>query len=221
MKKVVCPACGLVNLEKFVTFPHCAACGALILDAPAERAPLWKRPVNAVLWALILGLCCAGLGVAGILTARETRRFETKTLVVYTQSPRNLRVGQLAQLRLALDSVEAGAITDRTFEDLQLRLPLSLLKNFAIVSISPTPRSKIVRGSGMYFDFGAVQRDQPLSITLRPRRTGNHRIAFSLVARDFSPFDWRGSFEIAARTDAARFPQRQSVPRQSARGASN
>jgi hypothetical protein len=216
MKKVVCPACGLVNLEKFVTFPHCAACGALILDAPAERASFWKRPVNAVLWALILGLCCAGLGVAGILTARETRRLETKTLVVYTQTPRRLRVGRVAQLRLGLDSVEEGAITDRTFQNLQLRLPLSMLKNFAIVSISPAPQTKIERGNSIYFNFGAVQRDQPLFIALRPRRAGLHRIAFSLFARDFSSFDWRGSFEVGAESGSAALPQRQK-----ARGASN
>ncbi len=204
MKKVVCPACGLVNLEKFVTFPHCAACGALILDAPAERAPLWKRPVNAVLWALILGLCCAGLGVAGILTARETRRLESRTLIVYTQTPRHLAIGRVAQLRLGLDSVEAGAIANSAFEDLQLRLPLNVLKNFAVVSISPTPQAKVVRGNAMYFDFGDVERDQPVLIALRPRRAGVYRFTFSLFARDFSIFEWRGNLQVSAPPTLAR-----------------
>lgn len=211
MKKVVCPACGLVNLEKFVTFPHCAACGALLSSDFSERAPIWKRPVNALLWATILGLCCAGLGVAGILAARETRRSEEKSLIVYVQTPRHLSVGQSGQLLVALDSVETATATAREFDDLQLRFPLALLQDFAPISISPRPRRQIARGQGMYLEFGHIERDQPLSLTLRPRRAGTQRFTLSLLARDFAPFEWRGTFRVSPR----------AATRNAARGASN
>jgi len=198
MKKVVCPACGLVNLEKFVTFPHCAACGALLLADSAEHVPIWKRPVNAVLWAVIVGICCAALGVAGILTARETQRLEVKTLIVYPQIPRKLRVGRLSQFRLGLDALEAGGAHSRVFEELQLRLPLDVLKEFAFYSVSPVPRRTTVRGNAMYFDFGTVEREQPILIRFRPRRAGTYRITFSLLASSFTPYQWRGVFQVGA-----------------------
>ncbi len=199
MKKVVCPACGLVNLEKFVTYPHCAACGAPLADAPDEKLPLWKRPLSAPLWATVLGLCCAGLGVAGILATRETRLPEDKQLVVYVQTPRHLRVGQVGQVQLGLDSVEEeGASGD--LNDLQLRLPSSLLRDFVVASIAPMPRGQFQRRNGIYFDFGDVKRSQIILISLRARRAGTRRIAFSLYARDFPRLQWGGALQISPRT---------------------
>lgn len=199
MKKVVCPACGLVNLEKFVTYPHCAACGALLSSASAPRLAWWKRPVRVTLWATILGLCCAALGIAGILVASETRRLEENQLVVYPQIPRRLRVGQIAHLRLGLDSIETTAGARGAFEALQLRLPRSLLKDFALISISPLPPRRTQRGGGLYFDFGRIERDQNIAIALRPLRSGNLRLSFSVSAHKFSPYEWSGNLPVRER----------------------
>lgn len=199
MKKVVCPACGLVNLERFVTYPHCAACGARLTDAPDETVPLWKRPVSAPLWATAIGFCCVGLGLAGILAARETRVAEEKLLVVYVQTPQRLRVGQAGQLRLGLDAVEGGAVSRGLFQELQVRLPDALFENFTLLSIVPTPQNRIRRRNGVYLEFGRMERDQSIVIALRARRAGLHPVAFSLYARDFPPLQWRSKVQILPR----------------------
>ncbi len=201
MKKVVCPACGLINLEKFVTFPHCAACGALLSGESAPRATVWKRPVSAPLWATILGLCCAGLGVLGILTARETRRVEQKPLRAYVQLPRRLVVGQKSWLRIAIETTEAesarSAENAAPFQDVSLRFPRDLLKNFALVLISPKPDAIRSEGNGRYFIFRRFERDQTLGIVLRPRRAGTQRMSLTIDARDCLPLELRGIFEIS------------------------
>jgi hypothetical protein len=197
MKKVICPACGMVNLEKFVTFPHCAACGGPLAGASDAPVAFWRRPVNALLWAMTLGLCCVGLAVAGILTARETRRYEEKTLIVYVQTPRHLKVGRACKLRLGLDAVQNTVGTDPTFQNLQLRIPLAFQKDFTLISISPAPGSRVVRGNGIYFDFGNVAREQNLALTFVPRRAGTLRLDFSLTAFEFTQFDWRSSLQSA------------------------
>jgi len=63
VKKIVCPRCGAVNLEKFVTFPHCAGCSALLPlwgDAPARAgASLLRRPLRVGFWMSLVGLALA------------------------------------------------------------------------------------------------------------------------------------------------------------------
>ena len=203
MKKVVCPACGMVNLERFITFPHCAACGARLSDAAPPRVPFWKRPLSAPLWATTLGLCCAGLGVAGILVARETRRLEEKRMVVYAQIPRRLSVGEVGVLRFGLDGIETPSGGREGFDDINLRLPAALLQNFVLVSISPPPRVRTARGAGLYFDFGRMENDQPLSISLRARRAGTHRLTFLLTASGWEPFEWRGNLNVRSARQVA------------------
>lgn len=202
MKKVVCPACGLINLEKFVTFPHCAACGARLSGESAPRTTVWKRPVSAPLWATILGLCCAGLGVLGILTARETRRVEPKPLRAYVQLPRRLTVGQKSWLRIAIETTDAdatrGAESAAPFEDVNLRFPRELLENFALVLISPKPDAIRSAGSGRYFSFRRLEREQSLGILLRPRRAGTQRMSLTIDARNCLPLELRGIFEVSA-----------------------
>ena len=197
MKKVVCPACGLINLEKFVTFPYCAGCGAWLSGESAPRVSVWKRPVSAPLWATVLGLCCAGLGVMGILTARETRRVEEKQLRAYVQLPRRAIVGQRTFLRIALDVADPEVSADAApFEDVSLRFPRELLENFALLQISPPPDAIQRAGNGRYFQFRRLARNQTLNFLLRPRRAGTQRMMLTLNARGCLPLELRGVFQI-------------------------
>ncbi|PQV63408.1 hypothetical protein B1R32_11263 [Abditibacterium utsteinense] len=197
MKKVVCPACGLINLEKFVTFPHCAACGALLSGESAPHTTVWKRPVSAPLWAMILGLCCAGLGVLGILTARETRRVEEKQLLAYVGLPRRMTVGRVSGLRISLDTTDADAVASAApFEDVRLRFPRALFGDFVLLSISPVPDAVTSQGSGRYFHFSRLARDQPLGVLLRPLRAGTHHLSMTLNARECLPLELRGTFQV-------------------------
>lgn len=200
MKKVVCPACGLINLERFVTFPHCAGCGAKLSEQPVPRASVWRRPVGAPLWATIIGLCCAGLGVLGILTARETRRVEEKQLRAYVQLPRRVVVGRRTFLRIALDTTESAAPNAddaAPFEDVRLRFPRDLFENFALIKIWPAPDAITNAGSGRYFHFRRLAREQTLGILLRPRRAGTQRMELTLSARECLPLQLRGIFVVA------------------------
>lgn len=216
MKKVVCPACGLINLEKFVTFPHCAGCGATLSEQPVPRVSVWRRPVSAPLWATILGLCCAGLGVIGILTARETRRVEQNQLRAYVQLPRHVVVGRLTWIRIALETRDLdfppGQDNAAPFEDVRLRFPRALLQSFALVKVQPIPDAITNAGSGRYFYFRRLSREQTLGILLRPRRAGTQRMELTVNARECLPLQLRGIFEV----DPAPLPStpRRSNPRQ-------
>ncbi len=200
MKKVVCPACGLINLEKFVTFPHCAACGAQLSGADAEHVSTWKRPVGVPLWATIIGLCCVALSVLGILTARETSRVDQKQLLAYVQVPRHMVVGQKSWLRFTLDTTEGdftlGSGSATNLESVSLRFSSALLRNFDFVRIYPTPDSDRTSGNARYFQFQSIERDEPIKILLKARRAGTHRMVMTVNARGCLALDQPGTLEV-------------------------
>lgn len=200
MNKVVCEECGLVNLDKFVTFPHCAGCGAHLPQTMPTAVAFWRRPVRAPMWATIIGLCCVGLGVLGLAVTRETRRVEEKALVVYAAVPRRISLGQIAVVRLQLDTVEGDSGASSTpFGAVRLRLPGQMFRDFEVLSISPSPTSRSTAGSGRYFMWDELGLDQPISLLVRPRRSGELRLGLRLSARDFSPFEMRRNIAVARR----------------------
>lgn len=192
MNKVVCANCGLVNLEKFVTFPHCAACGAHLPQATPEKVEFWRRPVRAPVWASAIGVCCAALGILGAVVTRESRPAPEKQLVVYMQLPRRVPVGQNGALQLGLDTLddeaESGAVP---FQNVRLRLERQALVHFALVSIAPPPDARTALGNGRYFEWNQIRRDQPIRLTVRPRQEGEHRLNLRLLARGFMAFEMR------------------------------
>lgn len=205
MQKVVCQMCGLMNLDKFVTYPHCAGCGTRLAEtAPPSNFERWKRPVGAPLWATLLGLCCAGLGYWGITITRETGRAEERQLLAYVQLPRPVYVGRDASLELTLDVSETEGRSIRSFENVRLRLPRSMFKNLAFVSAKPTPELQS-EGKGQYIVFETVNRDEPIVLTVRALRSGKIPIALDLYARDFTPFTYH-SFLQVTRAGAVKVP---------------
>lgn len=200
MNKVVCESCGLVNLDKFVTFPHCAGCGAHLPQTIPAAVGFWRRPLHAPMWATIIGLCCVGLGVLGLAVTRETRRIEEKSLVVYAGVPHRMSLGQNAVLRLQLDTVEGDlGASSAPFEAVRMRLSGQTFRDFEVLSISPRPDSRSVAGSGRYFLWNELGLDQPIRLLVRPRRNGELRLALMLTARDFSHFEMRRSVTAARR----------------------
>lgn len=201
MNKIVCERCGLVNLEKFVTFPHCAACGARLPQAP--RAPLlwWRRPVRAPLWAGVIGLCCTALGALGLVITHETRRLEEKILVVYTTLPRQMDLGQNAIVQLLLDTVESDSrASTRPFEAVRLRVSRQTFRDFQMISISPPPSSRSMAGSGRYYMWQQLPRAQPIRLLVRPRQSGpQRRLHLMLFVRDFTPIELRRTVAITRR----------------------
>ncbi|MBW3634902.1 MAG: hypothetical protein KY445_00375, partial [Armatimonadetes bacterium] len=183
--------------DKFVTFPHCAGCGAHLPQVAPQTVGFWRRPVRAPMWATVIGLCCVALGVLGLAVTRETRRVEEKPLVVYAAVPRRISLGQNAVVRLQLDTVEGDSgASSAPFEAVRLRLPGQTFRDFAVLSISPPPVSRSIAGSGRYFMWDELSLEQPISLLVRPRRSGELRLGLMLSARDFSPFEMRRSVTV-------------------------
>jgi hypothetical protein len=200
MKKVVCPACGLVNLEKFVTYPHCAGCGTvLLMVASVSPTSFWKQPLRAPMWATVIALCCTAVGILGIAIARETGHIAERQLTVYAQMPRQITAKRPATVRLVLDSVAGDSETNLSeFEFVELRVPKRVEENFSIVSITPLPDRMVASRLGTVFEFDKLQRDNPIHLLLLARRPGSHRLIFSLFVNNFTPFHFRRTVPVVA-----------------------
>ncbi|RYG72051.1 hypothetical protein EON80_04535 [bacterium] len=196
MKKVLCQMCGLVNLDKFVTYPHCAGCGIRLAETTTPSSlENWKRPLGTPLWATIIGLCCAGLAYWGITIARETGHADASKLIAYIEVPRNASVGTVTFVKLLPDSVESENMPVRTFHDVRLRVSRSNFEDFAFVDISP-PSVMQSEGSGRYFVYESLAHDEPITLKLRPLRAGQAQLSLSLFARDFTPFSIRSTVKV-------------------------
>jgi hypothetical protein len=197
MKKVLCPVCGLMNLEKFVTFPNCAGCGARLPVVIPETSLFerWKRPLRAPLWATFVALCCAALGFWSLTFTRETDREDIK-LVAYVQLPHEQNSEQTVAVKFQLDTTQADdSVTIPQFSNVRLRIAKATFDDFSFVAVSPRGRS-VQTGGENYIIFGSIARNQPLQILLRPRRAGKCRLAFSLIVPGFSPFLYQGTMKI-------------------------
>lgn len=198
MNKIVCESCGLVNLEKFVTFPHCAACGAHLPQPSQQELAFWRRPVRAPMWASIIGLGCAALGVLAFTAIPRTTNIEDKNLVVYAALPRQMSVGRNSSLRVTLDGIESDSnVSSAPFESVRLRFSGETMRDFILASVSPTPTSRSSLGSGHYFQWDELKRDQTIHLVLRPRRAGEQsRLDLTFFARGFMAFPLRRTVAV-------------------------
>lgn len=218
MKKVVCAHCGLVNLDKFVSFPHCAACGALLEpQAPAKWRTIWRRPVSPLYWMLAVGsgLTVLGLSVASI--TRETRTVSDKPLLVYTQIPRDFAPGQTLRVQFTLDS--ALEHPDNNFERVSLRLSQQTQRDFINITIQPPPAAIEERGRGRYYIWDELPRNTTLKLALqsRPQTEAILQIQATLWAAHHQQFDVRASIAPSAQKAGARTksaaPSMQNAPK--------
>lgn len=195
MRKVVCSKCGLVNLERFVTFPHCAGCGTRLPEGGnASARGIWAQPLRAPFWASIVALGCAALAVAVVGMSRETARPQDGHLVVYTQIPRAVPVRNLVQTQFHLDT--ADEVPPARFQEVRLRLSKSIEEAFEVVSIQPEPTETFSTSGGRYFIFAVLDREDPLRLTLRAQKPGDTRFNAQIYARDFVPFECRNFISV-------------------------
>ena len=198
MKKVVCAQCGLVNLDKFVSFPHCAACGALL---PREARPKWRRflrrPVRPLYWMLAVGSGLALLGLAVASIERETRTVNNKPLAVYSQLPRVIAPGQTINARFTLDSAQENP--DDEFKSVSLRLSRATQNNFVLVLVQPAPTTIETRGRGLYYLWEELPRNTTLKLDFKPRVSKKvAQLQVTLWAANYRHFEVRSSVEIRA-----------------------
>ena len=196
MKKVVCPQCGLVNLDKFVSFPHCAACGALLpQQAPSKWRAVWRRPVRPLYWMLAVGSGVGMLGLAIASLVREARDNGDKPLVVYAQIPRDVAPGQTVTAQFTLDSALENP--EASFNRVSLRLSRETQRDFVTVTVQPTPVAIEMRGSGRYYLWNNLPRNTALQLALTPRSDarGVLRLHAAVWAAEYKQFDVRASLE--------------------------
>lgn len=135
------------------------------------------------------------------MTARETRRIEQRQLLAYVQLSRRSVVGRESWIRITLDTTqddtsqgsENGAAP---FENVTLRFPRALLDNLSLVAISPAPDAATLAGSGRYFRFRRLKRDQTIEILVRPRRVGKQSISLFIDARNCLPLRVSGVVQV-------------------------
>lgn len=188
MRKVVCPQCGLVNLDRFVTFPHCAGCGVRLPDKqPGDARAFWRRPMRAPFWASIIALGCAAMAAVAIGIIRETSHPDYGQLVVYAQVPRNVAPENIVVLQFHLDTTDQRA--PATFREVRFRLPRPIVENFEISSVAPEPDESFRTGGGSYYQFEEISREEAICVTLRPKRTGTYRFNAQIYAQDYQPFE--------------------------------
>ena len=199
MKKIVCPRCGVVNLEKFVTFPHCAGCSALLPNARApRRASVWRRPLRAGFWAGLVGIAMAG-AVALSFSPSETREsHEPQKLIVYAQLARQARLGEVVVCQLGIDSAGNGA-ENSVLHDVSWRLARSSERDWRVVSVSPlsdasdTPAIGSVHNAWVYRRWTTEER---WTLRLQPRARGKRPLAIVAKASDHFPIQWRTTVTV-------------------------
>lgn len=206
MKKVVCARCGLVNLDKFVSFPHCAACGTMLpQEAPPKWRKFWRRPVRPFYWMLAVGSGLGLLGLAIASIARETRVSGDKPLLVYTQIPRDIGAGQNVTAQFTLDSALENP--DDSFERVSLRLNHETQHDFLVIAIKPPPTLTESRGRGRYYLWDELPRNTALKLTLQPRsnvkKSGALRLHATLWAASYEQFEVRANIITVSANSAA------------------
>ena len=181
-----------MNLDKFTSFPHCAACGArLPLETP--RAGVWMRPVRPALWFSVVGLGVATLA-AGILgVVRETRTEGEHTLVVDLKLPKRARVGQAMEARFTLDSRAEGS---STLEEVRLRWSREMARDFRLIEIKPPPDVDETVGSGRYLEWNELAPRSPIQFQLAPRRAGVLELRVGILVRDHARAQPRESVRV-------------------------
>lgn len=188
MRKVVCPHCGLVNLDRFVTYPHCAGCGTRLPESqPSSALAFWKRPMRAPFWASIVALVCAAMAVVAVGIVRETARLDYGQLVVYAQVPRTGSLHSLTFTQFHLDSTDPRA--PAIFRSVRLRLPRQVLEGFDVVAVTPEPTETFHTGGGSYYQFDEIPKEEPIRLTLRSMKPGEYRFNAQIYAQDYQPFE--------------------------------
>ena len=178
MKKIICARCGAVNLEGFITYPHCAGCSALLVETAPKRVMWWTRRLRVVWWFSVLGGALAFLVALAFL---ETRDRDGGQILVYPRVPRRVNVGADFVARYQIDVVSEKIGAAVMLRDLELRLPRHFERDWQIVKVDPPPAAdsgatSVASTSGRTFRYDEWPLQQTWRLRLRARRVGDAKI---------------------------------------------
>jgi len=194
VKKIVCPQCGTINLEKFVTFPHCAGCSALLTTSrEAGRVSIWRRPLRAGFWASLVGLALAGV-VA--LSFSDSQPGEPQRLIVYPQLSRHVRLGEVLACQMGLESVRGDGREAGLLREVSWQLPRSVERDWRVVSVSPAPDAQARRVGKPMWIYHRWAAEERWSLRLQPRSAGRRVLAITAGASGHFPVQWRAVITV-------------------------
>lgn len=183
MKKIRCARCSVVNLEGFVSFPYCVACGALLaVDNEEEKLPVWRRPMRTAVWTSLLGLAILLVAVVAANGLRHDVEDEAH-IIVLTPRQTQVRAGEPFLMRLRVEAMDpAGRASDEPLRGVRLRIVLKTLRRFQLVEIMPTPDEEYSIGQGRYYAYRKLERGSQLTLVLRALRLGRQQFAARLYS---------------------------------------
>jgi hypothetical protein len=183
MKKIVCPHCGAINLEKFLTFPHCAGCSALLPAlAPPTHIPFWRRPLRVWLGVILLGTATLGLLAAASIFAIGLD--EPSHLMVYATTRPPRRDG-IATCRFWLEPFAAQGNSTRSLRGVSIRLPRGFERSFEILSVQPAPDSLEKSGGALNYKYRRWPVEQVWEMRVRLRRRCPQHLSIAVGAERF------------------------------------
>lgn len=194
MRKIRCPNCAVVNLEKFITYPHCAGCGALLSEIGPSKRPwaAWRRPVGPILWATVVGGAVAT--VVASLMLLDARRVSQGKIALYGQVQRRIEVGSTFSLSLSLDTIDSKS--NAAFKDVTLRLDQKFLHDFQITDSQPSLGNPTTQGRGRYFVLGQLSRDGQVSVRFKALRPGKHTLRATMYVKGQEPGDYQATITV-------------------------
>ncbi|MDQ3815743.1 MAG: hypothetical protein M3347_17655 [Armatimonadota bacterium] len=195
MKKIQCPQCAVINLDKFVTYPHCAGCGALLPQDETARETIsaWRRPLGALLWATIVG--CAAIVAIAVSVLFVSKPRELGQLIVYPQTPRTAPVGRKLVARFMVDAIDTSR-RDPSLQGVKLRMQQDFFQNFTLIAITPRPDEIRNFGRGRYFYYQSLPRESQLRLILRAEHPGRHRLKATIYAQQHLPVDYLATIRV-------------------------
>ena len=196
MQKIRCPRCGVVNLEKFLTFPQCAGCGSTLPDVKMAAVPFWKRPLRVWLWLPLIGGAIVGLVASAsfLITPRDSEA----RLLVYGNASRRINLHQTVVVTMKLDAVAETRLQRRApLQNVKLRLSRSLFEDFAFVSLEPPPDEVSLTAGGRYLHYDSLPRETQLQLRLYSLKPGRHRIRADFYADDHTPINFAFTVFVA------------------------
>lgn len=200
MQKIRCPRCGVVNLEKFVTFPSCAGCGSALPPAADPALPFWRRPLGAFLWVSVIGVAIAGLVAAtSLLTPPVDNQAQ---IIIYGGVARRVALRQTIIVTMTVDTVGESNLQQRApLHNAKLRLPRALFKKFAFVALDPKPDLVTSTKSGRYFHYDRLPRETSFRLRLNAVAKGKQSMRADFYADDHLP----GTYVVSIAVSENRF----------------
>ena len=194
--RFTCASCGLVNLDRFLSFPFCAACGARLPENQTPRLlEKMRRPVPTLWWALTVGSGILTLATLAFGILLEKRGPDIGRLTVAAQIPHKAHFNQVFQVKLGAEPVENDK--PASFKNLNLRLSETLKRDFEIVALTPAPQSRQTQGSGVYYFWPKLRVGQSLTMRLKPKKIGRFSIQFGVYAQNYEGFEVRRTVEVS------------------------